>query len=202
MLQQWRELRRAVEARGWKIVAVYRERRSAAAGMDRPQWRRLQIDASRRRFGAVAAASIDRIGRSALDILGAVEQFKLRGVRLFLVREGIATDDAIGAMMLTVLAGVAQLERDLISDRTRQGLRAAQHRGEVLGRPMARVTSDQLHQLRSGAVSQEALARQLGITARTLRRRLLDDRTKTDPKKALKPPAKTAGGKRAPSSRH
>ena len=172
LAQQFRELRRAVEARGWTIVAVYRERRSAAPGMDRPRWRALQADAQRRRFGAVAASSLDRLGRSALDILSAVESFRLRGVRLYLQREGIASDDATGHLLLTVLAGVAQLERDVISERTRAGLRGARLRGVVIGPPTVRISEADLDRVRAGELSQAALARELSICAKTVRRRL------------------------------
>jgi len=194
LVQQWRELRAVVEARGWVIVAVYRERRSAAAGVDRPQWRRLQADAARRRFGAVAAASLDRIGRSALDILGAVEAFRSRGVRLYLAREGITSDSAMGAMMLTVLAGVAQLERDLISDRTKQGLRAAKVRGAAVGRPWRVISERDLQRVRSGRVSVRALALELGMARDTLTRRLAG-------KGGQQTPTQTAAAKRPKSGR-
>jgi len=171
-LQQFRELRAAVEARGWSVARVYRERRSAAAGTDRPEWRRLQHDAQLRRFGAVAAASLDRIGRSALDILKAVADFRDRGIRLYLQREGLSTDDATGQLMITVLAGVAQLERDLISERTKQGMRAARHRGKAIGRPTLRIPADDLESLRSGTTTAAALARLHGVNTTTIRRRL------------------------------
>lgn len=187
LVQQWRELRAVVEARGWQIVAVYRERRSAAAGADRPQWRRLLRDAGRRRFSAVAAASLDRIGRSALDILRAVESFKSRGVRLYLAREGIASEDPVGSMLLTVLAGVAELERDMISDRTRQGLRAARARGESLGRPTRSISERDLERFRRGELSKAKLARELGVSMNTLKRRL------RGPKSPPPTPAKNVG---------
>jgi DNA invertase Pin-like site-specific DNA recombinase len=172
LAQQFRELRAAVEARGWIVVAVYRERRSAAPGVDRPQWRALQLAATKRRFGAVAASSLDRLGRSALEILTAVEAFRKRGVRLYLQREGIASDDPAGHMLLTVLAGVAQLERDLISDRTKQGLRSARLRGAPIGRPRQPITESHLARVTSGECSRVALARELGVSVRTVHRRL------------------------------
>jgi DNA invertase Pin-like site-specific DNA recombinase len=140
--------------------------------MDRPRWRALQADAQRRRFGAVAASSLDRLGRSALDILSAVESFRLRGVRLYLQREGIASDDPTGHLLLTVLAGVAQLERDVISERTRAGLRGARLRGVVIGPPTVRISEADLDRVRAGELSQAALARELSICAKTVRRRL------------------------------
>jgi len=171
LTQQFKELRASVEARGWVIVAVYRERKSAAAGVDRPRWRALQRDAAARKFSAVAASSLDRLGRSALDILGAVEAFRKRGLLLFLQREGFATDEPTGLLMLTILAGVAQLERDVISDRTKQGQRGARARGSVIGRPTARVPLLDLERLVRGEISQRQLARELRISVATLRRR-------------------------------
>lgn len=125
----------------------------------------------------MAAASLDRLGRSALDILGAVEAFRKRGVKLYLQREGIATDDATGLLLLTVLAGVAQLERDVISERTRAGLRGARARGAVIGRPLARVSPLDLERIERGEISQRALAKELRLSVATLRRAALKNAT-------------------------
>lgn len=173
-LQQFREIRAAVEARGWVVARVYRERRSAAPGMDRPAWRRLQHDAQLRRFGAVAALSIDRLGRSALDILNAVQTFEKRSIQLFVLREGIATGDATGQLVITVLAGVAQLERDLISERTKMGLRAAKARGAKVGRPRAYLSASDLQDVRTGQRTAASLARDVGVSVMTVRRRLAE----------------------------
>lgn len=192
LVQQWRDVRAAVQARGWKIVAVYRERRSAAHGSPRPEWRRLQGDAQRRRFGAVAAVALDRLGRSALEVLRAVESFRARGVRLLLVREGLASDDATGQMVLTVLAGVAQLERDLISQRTHAGLRAARVRGAAIGRPLNVISERDLDRVRAGEVTAIGLARELGVGRVTVWRRLNG---------VSKPAAKTPGKSRVKVAR-
>jgi putative DNA-invertase from lambdoid prophage Rac len=178
-LQQFRELRAACEARGWRIVRVYREKRSGAAGVDRPQWRALCREASLRRFGAVAAWALDRLGRSALDILTAVERFEARGVRLFVLRDAIETGGAAGRLIITVLAGVAQLERDMISERTRMGLRAARSRGAQLGRPRAYLSPHDLAEVRAGRRTAAELAREVGVSAMTVRRRLAVDEADT-----------------------
>ena len=190
LLQQWRDVRAAVEARGWRIVAVYRERRSAAHGSPRPAWQRLQADAARRRFGAVAAVALDRLGRNAVEVLRAVESFRARGVRLLLVREGLASDDATGQMVLTVLAGVAQLERDLISQRTHAGLRGARARGVTLGRPTRAISALDLERVYRGEVSRAALARELGVGVRTIERRCAATPPKTLAKNGTEKPLK------------
>lgn len=173
LVQQFREVRRAVEARGWKITAVYRERRSGAAGVDRPEWRRLRHDAAMHRFGAVAVWALDRMGRSALDILDAVSDFEKRGVRLLVAKDGLETGGTMGRLIVTVLAGVAQLERDLIAERTKMGLAAARRRGARIGRPRADVSGDVLEAVAAGKLSKAAAARQLGVSVATVRRRVV-----------------------------
>lgn len=171
-VQQFRELHAAVEQRGWRIVRVFREKRSGAAGVDRPAWRDLCHEAQLRRFTAVAAWSLDRLGRSALDILTAVENFDERGVRLLVLRDSIETGGPSGRLIVTVLAGVAQLERDLISERTRMGMRAARIRGSKIGRPRAYVSPRDLDDVRNGRRTAASLAREVGVAAMTVRRRL------------------------------
>jgi DNA invertase Pin-like site-specific DNA recombinase len=170
LVQQFREIRRAVDARAWTIVAVYRERRSGAAGVDRPEWRRLRQDAALHRFSAVAAWSLDRLGRSALEVLDAAQDFERRGVRLLLAKDGLETSGPTGRLVVTILAGVAQLERDMISERTRVGLAAARRRGSNIGRPRAIVPPIALEELTSGTTMVD-LAKRLGVSVATIRRR-------------------------------
>lgn len=171
-LQQFKEVRAAVEARGWRVVRVYRERRSGAHGANRPVWAALRRDAALRRFGAVAVWSLDRMGRSALEILKDVEAFDSRGVRLVVVRGGVETTGPAGRLVLTVLAAVAELERELISDRTRAGMQAARARGARVGRPRAAVPAAALRAVRNGTWTIRSAAREAGVSPATIRRRL------------------------------
>jgi putative DNA-invertase from lambdoid prophage Rac len=171
-LQQFREIRAATRTRGWQIVRVYREKRSSAAGVERPAWNALRRDAQLRRFGAVAVWSLDRIGRSALDILQAVEAFETRGVRLYIAKDALETSGTAGRLIITVLAGVAQLERDLISERTRLGLEAARRRGSQIGRPQARIALQDLYAVRGKERTVADVARAYRVSAMTVRRHL------------------------------
>jgi putative DNA-invertase from lambdoid prophage Rac len=172
LLQQFREIRRAVEARGWIVGAVYRERRSGAAGVDRPAWERLKHDAAMHRFAAVAVWSLDRCGRSALAILGALQAFEARRVRLLVAKDGLDTTGPTGHLVVTVLAGVAELERNLISERTKVGLAAARRRGVHLGRPFVHVDAKVLFEIDAKRRTVASAARDLGVSEMTLRRRL------------------------------
>ena len=84
----------------------------------------------------LVAAKLDRLGRSALDVLRLAESARAEGWRLVLLDLGLDTATPVGAFTLTALAGVAQLERDLVAQRTRDALDAARRNGQRLGRPV------------------------------------------------------------------
>lgn len=79
--------------------------------------------------------SLDRLGRRASSLIGLLEELETRGITLISKREGIDYSTAVGRLVLQVLAAVAELERELISERVTAGLVAARARGERLGRP-------------------------------------------------------------------
>lgn len=78
---------------------------------------------------------LDRLGRRTLDVLAIVEDLAARGVRLRSLTEAIDTATPAGRLMVTVLAAVAAMERDLIRERVQAGVDAARRRGRVGGRP-------------------------------------------------------------------
>lgn len=172
LLQQFREVRRMVERRGWVITRVYRERRSAKQGAHRPEWERLRKDASRRRFDAVAVWAIDRMGRSTLDVLKAVEGFERRGVELLIVKQKVDTTSPLGKLLLTILAAFAQMERELISERTRAGMQAARAAGRHVGRVAVLVPREHIDAVLSGERTAASVAQETGISASTIRARV------------------------------
>ena len=80
-------------------------------------------------------AKLDRLGRSALDVLRLAEAARRDGWRLVACDLGLDTGTPVGSFALTALAAVGQLERDLIAQRTTEALAAAKRRGQRLGRP-------------------------------------------------------------------
>ena len=79
--------------------------------------------------------AIDRLGRNALDVLATIEALRGKGVRVVSQREGFDMSTPMGRMMVTMLAGVAELERENIRERQRAGLERAKAEGRALGRP-------------------------------------------------------------------
>jgi DNA invertase Pin-like site-specific DNA recombinase len=80
--------------------------------------------------------ALDRIGRSVKDVLAKLELLQAKGIILVSIREGLDLTTPIGRFSMTIVAAVAQLERELISERTKTALRAKKEQGIVLGRPI------------------------------------------------------------------
>ena len=146
---QSRELREYCKLRGWKIYDEYVDRRVCGAKDSRPQLDRLMSDAHRRRFDVVAVWRFDRAARSVSHLLRALETFRSLGIEFVSLSEQIDTTTPTGKMMFTVLGAVAELERSLIGERVRAGLRNAKAKGKRLGRPPLRELSvGEIRQLR------------------------------------------------------
>ena len=83
----------------------------------------------------VVIESLSRLGRSTKDLIELVELFEKRGVHLVSLKEQIDTTTSTGKLLFTLMSAIAQFERDVIADRTREGLKAARARGHFGGRP-------------------------------------------------------------------
>src|ERR1700693_2403541 len=92
-------------------------------------------DAHRRKFDAVIVWKFDRFARSVTHLLRALESFRSQGIEFISLSEQVDTSTPTGKMVFTVLGAVAELERSLIAERVRAGLRNARAKGRKLGRP-------------------------------------------------------------------
>lgn len=133
------ELRAAVAARSYEIALDVEETGSGARN-DRPGLQQV-LDAARRgRINAVFVWKLDRFGRSALDLLSNIRTLEDSGCRFVAVTQGIdvrSGGDSMSRLLLTMLAAVAEFERELIVERTRLGLAKARAKGKRFGRPLA-----------------------------------------------------------------
>lgn len=83
----------------------------------------------------VVIESLSRLGRSTKDLIELTELFHSKGVNLVSLKEAIDTSTSTGKLLFTLMSAIAQFERDVIADRTREGLKAARARGRRGGRP-------------------------------------------------------------------
>jgi DNA invertase Pin-like site-specific DNA recombinase len=167
---QTRELRRFAEARGWTVAGEYIDAGVSGAKDSRPELNRLMADAHKRRFDVVCVWRFDRFARSVSHLLRALETFKALGIDFVSYSEQMDTSTPAGKMVFTVLGAVAELERSLIVERVKAGLRNARANGKRIGRPTADVDSSQIARLRAFNVSWREIGRKLGVSARTARR--------------------------------
>jgi DNA invertase Pin-like site-specific DNA recombinase len=83
----------------------------------------------------IAVVRLDRLGRSLRELLEVVETLKKRGIALLSLEEKIDTSPAAGELVFHVFGAIAQFERRLIAERTRDGMNAARAKGSKPGRP-------------------------------------------------------------------
>jgi DNA invertase Pin-like site-specific DNA recombinase len=169
---QLAELREYVRNRKWTITNEYVDRGISGSSDSRPELNRLMADANRRRFDVVAVWKFDRFARSVSHLLRALETFRALGIEFVSLSESIDTSTPTGKMVFTVLASVAELERSLIGERVRAGLRNAKARGTRLGRPPLKnltvVEMQRLRRERRGSkMSFKGLAEKYGVSVWT-----------------------------------
>ena len=167
---QLRELREYCERRGWNVAGEYIDTGICGAKDRRPELDRLMVDAHKRRFDVVAVWKFDRFARSVSHLLRALDTFRVLGIEFVSLSESLDTATPAGRMVFTVLGAVAELERSLIAERVRAGLRNARAKGKRLGRPRVAVDRARVARFRAQGLSWAKIATELGIGEGTVYR--------------------------------
>jgi DNA invertase Pin-like site-specific DNA recombinase len=167
---QTRELQEYCQRRGWTVAGEYVDVGISGTKEKRPELDRLLADAHRRRFDAVVVWRFDRFARSVSHLLRALENFQALGIEFVSLSEQLDTSTPTGKMVFTVLGAVAELERSLIVERVKAGLRNARAKGKRLGRPTRVVNSAEVARLRAAGASWRTIAKSLGVGLATLHR--------------------------------
>jgi DNA invertase Pin-like site-specific DNA recombinase len=167
---QVRELREYCQRRGWDISTEYVDVGISGSKDNRPELNKLMLDAHKRRFDAVVVWRFDRFARSVSHLLKALETFQSLGIEFVSYSEAIDTSTPVGKMTFTVLGGVAELERNLIRERTKAGVAYARSKGKQIGRPKVTVDPAQIASLRDSGLSNRAIAKMLDVSEGTIRK--------------------------------
>lgn len=114
---------------------IVEEKASGKHGAKRPKWEQLiDADSGQLRTGdRLTVVELSRLGRSATQLTGLLRDLKERGIGLRILNLGVDTSTPAGELIFTIIAGVAQMERDLIAERTKSALEAKRRRGERIG---------------------------------------------------------------------
>ncbi len=156
------DLRRYTQERGWQLYREYTDNGISGTKDSRPALNELMNDAKKRRF--------DRFARSTKHLILALEEFRNLGIDFVSFQENIDTSSPLGSAIFTIISAVAQLERDIIAERVKAGLRRAQEKGKKLGRPRAKVPKGEIYRLRGHGLSLRQIATQLNISKSTVAR--------------------------------
>lgn len=118
----------------------------------------------------VVVAAIDRLGRNTIDVLNTVEALQTKGVSVVSMREGFDLATPAGKLMLTMLAAVAELERENLKARQLAGLERARAEGRSLGRTKLIDDSAVLAWRTQNSASIKATAEHFGISVARVKR--------------------------------
>jgi DNA invertase Pin-like site-specific DNA recombinase len=124
-------------------------------------------DARKRRFDVVLVWRFDRFARSTKHLILALEEFRHLSIDFVSYQENIDTSSPLGSAIFTIISGVAQLERDIIAERVKAGIRRARDNGKRLGRPRVQVDQERLRTLIAKGLSTRQIAQELGLTKST-----------------------------------
>jgi DNA invertase Pin-like site-specific DNA recombinase len=158
------ELRQFALQRGYAIVHEYIDHGVSGTKVRRPALDRLLKDANRRKFDAVLVWSCDRLARSTKHFLQVLDELRELDVQFHSQREAIDTDGPLGRAIVVIISAIAELERSLIVERVRAGMRRAKLEGRRIGRTRLDVDHAALVKDRLSGISLTAVAKKYGLS--------------------------------------
>jgi DNA invertase Pin-like site-specific DNA recombinase len=146
------DVREMAKQRGLEIVREYTDVISGAKSK-RPGLDQLMSDARRRRFDVVLVSAFDRIARNVRHFLDVLDELSQLNVQFISMRENIDTGGPLGRALLTIIGAIAELERSLIIERVRAGMRRAKLEGRRIGRTPLNIDREQVVEDRRSGMS-------------------------------------------------
>ena len=158
------DLRKLASQKGFEVTREYCDRGISGSKARRPGLDALMADARRGEFSIVLVAAFDRIARSTKNFLEIVDELNELGIEFISAREAIDTSGAMGRMFITLVGSIAELERSLIVERIRAGMRRAKIEGRRLGRAPLSVDRNALVRDRLAGMSLTDVAKKYRIS--------------------------------------
>jgi len=172
---QVRELRQFAAQRGFTVFREYVDYTSGAR-TKRPALDEMMVDAMRRRFDTVAVWACDRLARNTKHFLELLDQFHTFNVEFISLRENLDTNGPLGKAVLTIIGVVAELERALIRERVKAGMRRAKLDGRRIGRRPLNVDRESIFRHRTAGATLSQIAKAFQISRTSVRRIIAEQR--------------------------
>ena len=166
---QLHDIRQLAAQRGYEIVREYTDKISGTKAR-RPGLGDLMLDARRGRFDVVLVWACDRIARSTKHLLEVLDEFNHLNIEFVSFRESIDTSGPLGRAIVVIIGAVAELERNLIVERVKAGMRRARLEGRHIGRQPVAVDREAICCDRRRGQSLRQIARYHRISTATVRR--------------------------------
>jgi DNA invertase Pin-like site-specific DNA recombinase len=167
------DLRQMAQQRGYEIVQEYVDTISGSKSK-RPGLDRLLADARRHRFDVALVAAFDRMARSTRHFLELLDELNHLGIEFISFRENIDTGGALGRAMVVIVGAIAELEKSLIVERVKAGMRRAKLEGRRIGRKPLNVDRAAIVRDRLAGLSLTEVARQHRVSRATVVRLVRD----------------------------
>ncbi len=161
------DLREMARQRGFEIVHEYGDV-ICGAKSKRPGLDQLMADARRRRFDVVLAAAFDRLARSVRHFLEVLDELGHLGIEFVSLGESIDSGGPLGRAMIVIVGAIAELERSLIIERVRAGMRRARLEGRRLGREPLDIDRNTLVRDRVSGLSLTQTAKRYKVSRATV----------------------------------
>ena len=160
---QMLDLRQMAAQRGYEIVGEYTDTISGAK-QKRPGLDRLMADARRGRFDVVLVAAFDRVARSSKHFLEVLDELNRLKIEFVSHRENVDTGGPLGRAMIVIIGAMAELERNLIIERVKAGMRRAKLDGRRIGRARLDLDRPAVVRDRLSGLSLTTVAKRYGIS--------------------------------------
>ncbi len=164
---QTKSIDRQIELLGWTCVGEYKEVVSGVKSRDtRPQLRKLLRDSRLRQFDRVIVYSLDRLGRSTVDVINTIHELEEVNVNIFVVKESIDTSTSQGKIFSQFISIFSQMEKDMITERQKSSIERLRETNQKWGKGklLSHEQRDQIVSLQSQGVSYRNICKRLNVS--------------------------------------
>jgi len=156
-----------IDRLGWTLVGEYKETISGTKSRDtRPQLRQLLHDSRKRKFDRVIVYSLDRLGRSTVDVINTIHELEEVGVNIFVVKDSIDTSTTQGKIFSHFISIFSSMEKSMIVSRQKESIKRIREKGGKWGRGnlISQDKRDQIVSLRTQGLSYRNICKEVDVS--------------------------------------